>query len=107
KTSQILDEIKDMGFYYSTVAGVTVSLADIEVAPNKEEHVNYGKEKAEELKRLQRKGLLTMQEWERHLNKLWADVKDDIADELLSSLPRKNPINMMARSGARGNTSNF
>ena len=107
KTSQILDEIKDMGFKYSTVAGITVSLADIEIAPNKEKHVNEGKEKAEELKRLQRKGLLTMQEWERHLNKLWADVKDDIADELLSSLPRKNPINMMARSGARGNTSNF
>ena len=48
-----------------------------------------------------------MQEWERHLNKLWADVKDDIAKELLGNLPRKNPINMMARSGARGNTSNF
>ena len=45
-----------------------------------------------------------MQEWERHLNKLWADVKDDIAEELLGNLPRKNPINMMARSGARGNT---
>ena len=107
KTSEILDQIKDLGFYYSTVAGVTVSLADIEVAPNKEEHVNEGKEKAEELKRLQRKGKLTMQEWERHLNKLWADVKDEIAGELLGSLPRKNPINMMARSGARGNTSNF
>ena len=36
-----------------------------------------------------------MQEWERHLNKLWADVKDDIAKELLGNLPRKNPINMM------------
>ena len=107
KTSEILDEIKDMGFRYSTVAGVTVSLADIEVAPHKDEHVEYGKEKAEELKRLRNKGKLTMQEWERHLNKLWADVKDDIAEELLGSLPRKNPINMMARSGARGNTSNF
>ena len=39
KTSEILDEIKDMGFRYSTVAGVTVSLADIEVAPHKDEHV--------------------------------------------------------------------
>ena len=65
------------------------------------------KEMQLELKRLQRKGKLTMQEWERHLNKLWADVKDEIAGELLGSLPRKNPINMMARSGARGNTSNF
>ena len=107
KTSQILDEIKDMGFKYSTVAGVTVSLSDIEVAPHKEDHVEYGKEKAEELKTLRKKGKLTMQEWERHLNKLWADVKDDIAKELLGNLPRKNPMNMMARSGARGNTSNF
>ena len=107
KTSEILDQIKDMGFKYSTVAGVTVSLSDIEVAPHKEEHVEYGKAKAEELKTLRKKGKLTMQEWERHLNKLWADVKDDIAEELLGNLPRKNPINMMARSGARGNTSNF
>ncbi|MEJ8736234.1 DNA-directed RNA polymerase subunit beta' [Erysipelotrichaceae bacterium HCN-30851] len=107
KTSEILDQIKDMGFQYSTVAGVTVSLSDIEVAPHKEEHVEYGKQKAEELKMLRKKGKLTMQEWERHLNKLWADVKDDIAEELLGNLPRKNPISMMARSGARGNTSNF
>ncbi len=107
KTSQILDEIKDMGFKFSTVAGITVSLADIEVAPNKQKHVDAGKERAEQLKRLRSKGKLTMQEWERHLNKLWAEVKDEIADELLASLARKNPINMMARSGARGNTSNF
>ena len=107
KTSEILDQIKDMGFQYSTVAGVTVSLSDIEVAPHKEEHVEYGKQKAEELKTLRKKGKLTMMEWERHLNKLWADLKDDIAEELLGNLPRKNPISMMARSGARGNTSNF
>ena len=107
KTSEILDQIKDMGFQYSTVAGVTVSLSDIEVAPHKEEHVEYGKQKAEELKTLRKKGKLTMMEWERHLNKLWADVKDDIAEELLGNLTRKNPISMMARSGARGNTSNF
>ncbi len=107
KTSEILDKIKDMGFKYSTVAGITVSLSDIEVAPNKEKHVEYGKKKAEELKRLRQKGKLTMPEWERHLNKLWGNVKDDIAEELLGNLPRKNPINMMARSGARGNTSNF
>lgn len=107
KTSEILDEIKDLGFKYSTVAGVTVSLSDIEVAPNKQAHIDEGKGKADDLKHLVKKGKLTMQEWERHLNKLWADVKDDIAGELLGNLPRKNPINMMARSGARGNTSNF
>lgn len=105
--ADILDQIKSLGFKYSTVAGITVALSDIEVAPNKEKHIDEGREKADQLKRLQQKGLLTMEEWERHLNKLWADVKDDIVEELMNNLPRKNPINMMATSGARGNTSNF
>jgi len=107
QTSEILDQIKDNGFRYSTVAGITVSLADIEVAPHKQEHVEYGKAKAEELMKLRKKGKLTMQEWERHLNKLWDDVKGDILKEFKKALERKNPIGMMATSGARGNDSNF
>ena len=107
KTAEILDQIKALGFKYSTVAGITVALSDIEVAPNKEKHVAKGREAADHLKKLQQKGMLTMEEWERHLNKLWGDVKDEIVVELLDNLPRKNPINMMATSGARGNTSNF
>ena len=75
ETAEILDQIKAKGFKYSTVAGITVSLSDIEVAPNKWEHVDEGREKADQLKRLQRKGMLTMEEWERHLNKLWSRCK--------------------------------
>lgn len=56
---------------------------------------------------LRRKGKLTMQEWETHLNKLWDQIKNQIGDELMSNLDHKNPINMMADSGARGNKSNF
>ncbi len=107
KTSEILDEIKNNGFKYSTVAGMTVSLADIEVAPNKQKYVVYGKQKADELMRLRSKGKLTMQEWESHLTRLWDSIKADIGSELMKSLDRKNPINMMATSGARGNASNF
>ncbi|MGL5541093.1 MAG: DNA-directed RNA polymerase subunit beta' [Erysipelotrichaceae bacterium] len=107
KTSEILDEIKNNGFRFSTVAGMTVSLADIEVAPNKQKYVVFGKEKAEELMRLRNKGKLTAQEWESHLTKLWDSIKADIGGELMKSLDRKNPINMMATSGARGNASNF
>ena len=62
ETAEILDQIKAKGFKYSTVAGITVSLSDIEVAPNKWEHVDEGREKADQLKRLQRKGMLTMEE---------------------------------------------
>ena len=107
QTAEILDQIKSFGFKYSTVAGITVALSDIEVAPHKEEHVAEGRARADELKRMQQKGLVTMEEWERHLNKLWGDVKNDIVVELMGNLPRKNPINMMATSGARGNASNF
>lgn len=107
ETSEILDEIKNNGFKYSTVAGITVSLADIEVAPNKKRYVDFGKEKATELMNYRNKGKLTMQEWERHLNKLWDDVKKDILIEFKKAIARKNPINMMATSGARGNDSNF
>ena len=66
KTSEILDEIKNMGFKYSTVAGITVALSDIQVVENKDDKIEYGKQKAEELMRLRRKGKLTMQEWEAH-----------------------------------------
>ena len=59
------------------------------------------KKKAEQAEIFTAKGMLTMEEWERHLNKLWADVKDEIVfDVLMSNLPRKNPINMMATSGS-------
>ncbi|OCN03472.1 DNA-directed RNA polymerase subunit beta' [Erysipelotrichaceae bacterium MTC7] len=107
ETSEILDEIKNNGFKYSTVAGITVSLADIEVAPNKKKYVDYGREKAAVLMDYRKKGKLTMQEWERLLNKLWDDVKKDILIEFKAAIARKNPINMMATSGARGNDSNF
>jgi DNA-directed RNA polymerase subunit beta' len=46
KTSEILDQIKDLGFKYSTIAGMTVSLADINVAPNKQKYVEHGKRKS-------------------------------------------------------------
>lgn len=107
QTAEILDHIKDMGFKYSTVAGMTVSLSDINVAPNKQKYVEEGKEQAANLMRLYKRGKLTAREWERHLTKLWGDIKDSIGKELMENLPRKNPINMMATSGARGNASHF
>ena len=107
KTSEILDAIKDLGFRYSTVAGMTVALSDINVAPNKEKHVEEGKEAAARLMTLYKRGRLTAQEWEVKLMSLWDGVKNVVGAELMENLPRKNPINMMATSGARGNVSNF
>ncbi len=106
-TSALMDDIKNLGFKYSTISGVTVAMSDVKVAENKDKYVEFGKEKAEELMRMYRRGLLTAQEWEGKLTQLWDGIKNEIGSELMRDLPRKNPINMMATSGARGNVSNF
>jgi len=106
-TYKIFDKIKDNGFKYSSVSGMTVSLEDIKVSPNKTQYVEEGKIQAAVLMKLYKRGKLTAQEWERHLNDLWSGIKDKLGDELMADLPRKNPINMMAASGARGNKSHF
>ena len=107
QTFVYFDRIKDNGFKFSTVAGMTISLDDIKVAPNKQEYVEEGRKQADQLMRLYHRGLLTEPEWERQLVDLWGGIKDKIGDELMASLPKKNPINMMAVSGARGNKSHF
>ena len=107
KTSEILDKIKDNGFKYSTVAGMTVALSDIVVSPNTASLVEQGKIQEARLMDLRQTGRLTPREWERHVTILWDRIKSDIGKDLEAHLPRKNPINMMKTSGARGNASHF
>ena len=106
-SSEILDNIKNLGFEYSTVAGMTISLADINVAPNKQKFVDEAKKKADVLQNLLKRGQLTPPEWEKHFSKLWADTTGAIGDDVMNNLPRRSPISMSYVSGARGNKSNF
>ncbi|NTW91601.1 MAG: hypothetical protein HGA35_06715, partial [Erysipelotrichaceae bacterium] len=105
--SQILDKIKDNGFKYSTIAGMTVALSDIVVSPNTANFVEQGKVQESRLMELRQRGRLTPREWERHVTLLWDRIKSEIGKDLEAHLPRKNPINMMKTSGARGNASHF
>ena len=106
-SAEILDAIKDLGFEYSTVAGMTISLADINVAPNKQKYVDEAKKQADVLQNLLKRGQLTLPEWEKHFSRLWAETTNAIGDDVMNNLPRKSPINMSSVSGARGNKSNF
>ncbi len=106
-TSDILDSLKDMGYLYSTLAGMTVALSDISVAPGKDQIVAEGRQRADQLNALRDRGLLTPQEWEAAFSDLWDKVKNQVGDTLMESMARKNPINMMAVSGARGNKNHF
>ncbi len=107
QTFVFFDRIKDNGFKFSTIAGMTISLNDIILSPNKTQYVEEGKVQADKFMKMYRRGLLTEPEWERMLIDLWGGIKDKIGDELMAALPKKNPINLMAVSGARGNKSHF
>ena len=106
-SAPILDNIKDLGFEYSTVAGMTISLSDINIAQNKEKFVEDAKQKADVLQKLLKRGQLTLPEWEKHFSKLWSDATNAIGDDVMNNLARKSPISMSFTSGARGNKSNF
>ncbi|MFQ6861150.1 MAG: DNA-directed RNA polymerase subunit beta' [Beduini sp.] len=108
-TSVMLDKMKDQGFYYSTIAGITVSADDIQVPERKYRLFDEADEQLEVIKKYYRKGMLTEEERKQHVISLWTDVKDrvqDVVKEDFESNPL-NPIFIMSDSGARGNVSNF
>ena len=109
ETSIMLDKLKDLGFKYSTVAGVTVSIADVVRSDDKHEIIERAKAKVDKINKQYQRGLIT--EAERYENVIvsWNKATDEIKDELaeISKNNYDNPIFMMMNSGARGSISNF
>ena len=108
-TTAMLDRMKDQGFYYSTVAGITVSVYDIQVPQSKYVLFDQAEEKLEAIKKLYRKGKITDEERHNIVIKLWESVKDQVQGVVKEEFEAdaKNPIFIMSDSGARGNISNF
>ena len=108
-TSLMLDKLKDQGFYYSTIAGTTVSVYDIQVPEAKYEIFEHADEKLEQIKKFYSKGKLTESERYQNVIKLWTDVKDEVQEvvRLEFEADDRNPIFIMSDSGARGSLSNF
>ena len=107
ETSKMLDRLKDLGFKYSTKAGMTVGISDIVVLAEKEELLEEEKKKVDQVLKQFKRGLITDEERYSRVISIWSDVKDVIQDKLMASLDNTNPIYMMSDSGARGNPSNF
>ncbi len=107
ETSTMLDRMKDLGFKYSSRAGITVGVSDVFVLPNKYEILEESQKNVDKITHLFRRGLLTEEERYQNVIAQWAKAKDIIQDQLMDSLPATNPIYMMSDSGARGNASNF
>ncbi|EIJ80026.1 DNA-directed RNA polymerase beta' subunit [Bacillus methanolicus PB1] len=107
ETSKMLDRMKDLGFKYSTKAGITVGVADIVVLGEKKQIIDEAEKKVENVLKQFRRGLITEDERYDRVISIWSAAKDTIQAKLMKSLDRMNPIFMMSDSGARGNASNF
>ena len=107
ETSMMLDRMKDLGYKYSTRAGLTVGIADISVADNKKTILSDAHNQVDEISKLFRRGLITDDERYERVIETWNVAKDEIQSALTKTLGARNPIFMMSDSGARGNISNF
>ncbi|GAA0470078.1 DNA-directed RNA polymerase subunit beta' [Alkalibacillus silvisoli] len=107
ETSKMLDRMKDLGFKYSTKAGITIGVSDIVVLGDKERVLDEAQSKVDKVTKQFRRGLITESERYDRVIAIWTEAKDEIQDKLMLSLDTLNPIYMMSDSGARGNASNF
>ncbi len=109
KTSAILDKIKDQGFKYSTISSVTIALSDIKDIKNKDGFVNEGQAKVEKVNEAYDEGYITNDERYHQVIDIWNKVTDRVADEVAAYMKKdnRNPLIIMADSGARGSIANF
>ena len=102
RTAEIMDAVKSLGYKYSTIAAMTVSVSDMTIPPEKAEILKEAQKKVEIITRNFRKGLLTEQERYQEVINNWKKADAEIATKLMSGLDKYNNIYMMAHSGARG-----
>ena len=109
ETSTMLDSLKDLGFKYSTIAGITISMGDVVTSNDKEKIVAESQKMVDKINKQYKRGLITEEERFNKVIETWNGAKDKVQSELEEIANREvdNPIFMMMHSKARGNISNF
>ncbi len=102
KTAEVLDDIKSMGYKYSTRAAMTVSISDMTVPPEKPELIQQAQDTVDKITRNYKRGLITEEERYKEVVETWKATDDELTKKLLGGLDKYNNIYMMADSGARG-----
>ncbi len=102
KTAEVLDDIKTLGYRYSTQAAMTVSVSDMTVPEAKKDIIVEAEQKVDAISKKYRRGLVTDEERYKEVIATWKEADDKITDSLLEGLDKYNNIFMMAHSGARG-----
>ena len=105
KTSIMLDNIKSLGYHYSTIGAITIAASDMIVPQAKYDLLKDADQTVEKIEKLFRRGFISEEErYEKVIDK-WTKTTEDVANALMDSLDKFNPIFMMADSGARGSKS--
>ena len=109
ETSTMLDSLKDLGFKYSTIAGITISMADVVTSNDKDRIVAESQKMVDKINKQYKRGLITEEERFNKVIETWNEAKDQVQAELeeIANKEVDNPIFMMMHSKARGNISNF
>src|SRR5690606_14554981 len=105
QTAIMLDRIKELGFRYSTKAGLTIAVSDIIVPEAKKEILAKAEADVERVLRQYRRGLITEEERYNRVISIWSKAKDELTEKLMQTMGKDNSIYMMAHSGARGSVS--
>ena len=100
KVGELIDRLKEMGFWGATVSGgLSISIFDMKIIPDKEKLVNQTEKEIEKVEKNYQQGLLTLEEKRRYSNKLWIDITEKLADETWNALDEENPIKIAIKSG--------
>ncbi|MCI8327980.1 MAG: DNA-directed RNA polymerase subunit beta', partial [Lachnospiraceae bacterium] len=102
KTAEVLDDIKAMGYKYSTRAAMTVSVSDMTVPEKKPKLIKQAQDTVDLITKNYKRGLVTEEERYKEVVETWKETDDELTEALLSGLDKYNNIFMMADSGARG-----
>lgn len=102
ETAIMLDYIKDMGFHYSTIAAITISISDMEIPEAKKTIIEETEKTVDKYEMAYRRGLMSDAERYEKVIEIWNKTTDDVADALMDSLDSLNNLFIMAHSGARG-----
>ena len=102
KTAEVLDDIKAIGYKFSTRGALTVSISDMTVPPEKPQILGDAQKQVEFITEQYKRGLMTEEERYKAVVKTWFEADDVLTDKLITGLDRLNNIFMMADSGARG-----
>ena len=107
RTSDFLDDMKELGYTACTTSGLTIGMADIPMVSDKDDIVAKAHKKVDVVSKQFRRGLITEQERHDRVISIWNACKDEVQSEVAGIFDPRNPISVMADSGARGNISNF